>query len=118
MNAIDTVNTVIQIATNPAVQLGVGAVLSLMLMLLGYLIKTQPKAADVAQDVADLEAELEPWVIEAEKTLLRGDVKYSTVLGKARDWLAAQGITGRKGRIVAKYLPLLIEKTVAAQKKA
>lgn len=111
---IETLQTLWAIATNPVVQLGGAALLALALALAGYAIKTQPKAADVAQDLADLTEEIEPWVLQVEKTLLRGEAKYSAVLDRAEAWLSAQGITGRRGRLIQKYLPAIIE--VAAKK--
>lgn len=116
MTTIETIKTIYEVASNPLVQVGGAALLTLALALAGYAIKTQPKAADVAQDVADLSEELEPWVIELEKTLLRGELKYSAVLNKAQAWMLEQGITGRRGRIIKKYLPLLIESTVTKVK--
>lgn len=111
---IDTISTLWAVATNPAVQLGAAALFALALALAGYAIKTQPKAADVAQDLADLSEELEPWAIEAERAFLQGSARYSSVFDQAQAWLKAQGITGRRGRLIQKYLPALIE--VAAKK--
>lgn len=109
---IETVTTVVEIATNPLVQLGAGALFALGLALFAYAIRTRPRVRDVAQDLADLEAEIEPWVIQAEKQLLGGEAKYSRVLDQAEDWLRQQGITGRRGRLIKKYLPMLIETAV------
>jgi hypothetical protein len=109
---IETIQTLWAIATNPMVQLGGTALLALALMLLSYAIRTQPKVTDVAQDLADLSEEIEPWVIEAEKTFMRGEARYSAVVNKAQAWLKEQGITGRRGRVVQKYLPALIEVAV------
>lgn len=109
---IETISTLWAIATNPAVQLGAAALFALALALAGYAIRTQPKVADVAQDLADLSEEIEPWVREAERAILRGEDRYSAVFDKAQAWLAEQGITGRRGRLILKYLPGIIEATV------
>lgn len=106
---MDTVTTIIALLNNPLIQLGGGALLALFLALAGYLVRTQPKAKDVAQDLADLTEEIEPWAKEAEKLLLSGEAKYSRVLDQAQAWLKENGITGRRGRLLQKYLPALIE---------
>jgi hypothetical protein len=115
MTGLETAAAVIATLNNPLVQLGLAGALAAGSVLAGYLIQTQPKVAEVAQDLADLDAEIGPWVAQAERLLAPGTTKYSEVEGKARDWLAARGIVGRKGRLVQKYLPALIEKAVALQ---
>lgn len=112
---VDTINTIWQLATNPLVQIGGAALFTLALVLAAYAIRTQPKAADVAQDVADLSEELEPWVLEFERTILRGEARYSAVMDRAQAWMKAQGIEGRRGRLIEKHLPLLIEVAVKKQ---
>lgn len=109
---IETITTILGLVNNPLVQLGGAALLGLALTLAAYAIHTQPKVADVAQDLADLAEEVEPWVVQLEKSLLRGEAKYSAVLDRAEAWLLTQGITGRRGRVVQKYLPALIEVAV------
>lgn len=113
----ETVMTIWSIVTNPAVQLGASALGVLTLALAGYAVKTQPKVKDVAQDLADLSEEIEPWVRDAEKLLLSGTSKYSRVLDQAQEWLKANGIVGAKGRLVQKHLPALIELAVKSVKK-
>lgn len=106
------ITTIAALATNPAVQLGGAALFALAAILAAYAIRTQPKAADVAQDLADISEEIEPWVIEAENRFLLPREKYRAVLDQAQAWLKEQGITGRRGRFIQKHLPALIELTV------
>lgn len=113
----ETIMTIWTIVTNPAVQLGMAALGTLALALAGYAVKTQPKVKDVAQDLADLSEEIEPWVRDAEKLLLSGDQKYSKVLDQAQEWLKLNGVVGTRGRLVQKHLPALIEVAVKSVKK-
>lgn len=106
---METVTTVLALLNNPFVQIGGTALFALALALLSYAIRTQPTVRDVAQDLADLSEEVEVWVREIEGRLLPGHMKYTFVLDRAQAWLAAQGITGRRGRVILKYLPGIIE---------
>lgn len=112
MTTITTITTIVNLLGNPLVKIGAPLLLTLALALAAYAIKTQPKVADVAQDLADLAEEVEPWVIWAEDNFKAGDHKYSAVLDKAEAWMKSSGITGQRGRVVKKYLPALIEAAV------
>lgn len=109
---MSTLTTVISLINNPFVQIGSAAAFALLLALVGYFIRTEPKVAGVAQDLADLSEEVEVWVRQAEAGGLPGVTKYAIVLDRAQSWLAANGVTGRRGRLIQKYLPALIEATV------
>jgi hypothetical protein len=113
MTATETAALVAAIISNPLVQLGVTGVVAIGGVLAGYLISTQPKAKDIAQDLADLDAEIGPWVLQAAALFKPGEMKYAQVEGQAKDWLASRGVIGRKGRLAEKYLPAFIEKAVA-----
>lgn len=118
MDPVQTVTTVINTLNNPLVQLGFGAAVAIGGVVLGALVQSQPKARDIAQDAADLDAALGPWVAQAEALIAPGDRKFARVESQAKDWLAQRGIVGRRGAFVKKYLPLAIEKAVVLQKGA
>ena len=115
MNALDTAAVIVATLNNPVVQLGLQGALAVGGALAAYLVATQPKAKDVAQDLADLEEEVGPWVDRAAALDLPGAKKAQTVNTWAKDWLTARDITGRKGRLLLKYLPALIEVAVKKQ---
>ena len=106
---METIANLWAIVQDPRVWLVMMAIATMLKFSFAYVIKTKPKAKDVAQDLADLSEEVEPWVRQAEMLLLRGDSKYSSVIDKAQAWMKEQGIEGAKGRVLMKYLPALIE---------
>lgn len=112
------INALLALASNPLVQLGGAALGTAVLLLLAVLIKANPKAADVAQDLADLAEELEPWVNQADALHVPGAERAAIVRNKAEAWLKEQGITGLRGRVVKKHLPALLEVTVKRIRKA
>jgi hypothetical protein len=98
--------------THPGTQLAGGVALAVAALAAAALVKTNPQAAAYAQDLADVSEEIEVWVVEAERLFPAGPDKLRHVLDRYQAWAGAQGIRGQRGRVLAKYLPGLIEAAV------
>ena len=100
---------------HPAAQLVAFVGVSVAALAAAALVKTSPEAAAYAQDLADLSEEVEVWVAQAEKLFPAGPDKLRHVLDRYQAWAEAQGIRGQRGRVLAKYLPAVIEIAVKRQ---
>jgi hypothetical protein len=109
MTSNDAMATFWAVASNTLVQ---AIALSAAGAVATYLVRTNPKAADVAQDLADLELEIEPWVIRAERMWPDGAARRRQVLADVKAWLAERGINGRRGRLLSKYAGVALEVAV------
>lgn len=83
-----------------------------VLAIASVIIKANPGAAAIAQNVADVLEEIEVLVVFAEKEFPEPSARFKHALDGAQAWLAQQGVVGVRGRMIKWLLPLLIEVSV------
>ena len=110
---METVTHLWQLAQDPLVLAIILGVLALVKVAATYLVKSQPKASELANELYNLSQQLEPWVRQAEVLFLReGKTKPSYVFDEFQKWCEENDVHGEKKAALVAALPALMEVAV------